>query len=459
VSRALIISHACAYPAPGFSMTRFRRALAVLLPLAAAAGLAAAQQRTDPPGSSDILALLPDGEMKRSFILDCTGCHQMDAQRAFAAGQVRTAAQWQVAIERMLQMAGPSSSFPVISARVDAAALSRWLATHIDRVPTGAARTPNPRAALREYDYPYPADLPHDLRVDASGRVVITGMFTHRMLVLDPETAQYDEVPIPVPGANPRALDFDAQGRWWVLLGGPNRVAVHDPRTGEWTSHHVGMYGHSIGVDARGRVWFNGHFTKDPEKIGYVEPATGEVTLFDLPTPEPLRAGGGPIPYELRIAPDGSVWITELQGNRLVRLDPATGAFEAWTMPITHAGPRRIDIGPDGIVWIPAYSADRLMRFDPRTGSFTELALPLHDAVPYVVRVDQQRGTVWIGLGAGDAMLSFDPATERFESYPLPTRGALIRHIDIDARDGTVWAAYGASPGVPPRILRISPQR
>ena len=409
----------------------------------------------DSPASSDILALLPDGEQKRSFILDCTGCHQMDATRAFVAGKVRTSAEWEEAIHRMLQMAGPASSFPVISARVDAAALAQWLAANITTVPAPAPRTPNPAATLREYEYPHPGDLPHDLMVDADGRVIVTGMFTHRMLILDPATGLFEEKAIPIQSANPRALDIDADGRWWVLLGAPGRIAVHDPRSGEWTSHQIGMYGHSIAIDGSGRAWFNGHFTKDPEKIGWVD-AEGAGRLYDVATPEALRAGGGPIPYELRVAPDGGVWMSELQGNRLIRLDPATGESATWTMPQSLSGPRRFDIDAQGNVWIPAYGTNRLVRLDPAFSRFTEFELPLRDAVPYVVRVDRLRSRIWIGASAGDALFSFDPASERFATFPLPTRGALIRHIDIDRRSGDVWAAYGASPGIPPRILRLT---
>ena len=103
-------------------------------------GTSAAEPVSRSPGSADILALLPDGEQKRSFILDCTGCHQMDAQRTFAAGRVRSAQEWEAAIHRMLQMAGPSSSFPVISARVDPAVLAQWLASNIRGAPNAAPR-------------------------------------------------------------------------------------------------------------------------------------------------------------------------------------------------------------------------------------------------------------------------------------------------------------------------------
>jgi streptogramin lyase len=215
------------------------------------------------------------------------------------------------------------------------------------------------------------------------------------------------------------------------------------------------MYPHSIGLAADGKVWFNGHFTKDPELVGYLD-AAGQVKNFEAPRhPTMAQVAGGPIPYELRIAPDGRIWFSELQGNRLLALTPATGEFRSYDMPTSFSGPRRFDFDRQGVLWIPAYSANALVRLDPATGRFDQFPLPVRDAVPYVARVDQETGTVWIGASAGDAMFRFDPATRRFTTYPLPSAGALVRHLAIDPRTHDVWIAYGASPGIPARIARL----
>jgi streptogramin lyase len=280
-------------------------------------------------------------------------------------------------------------------------------------------------------------------------------MFTHRMYVLAPATGEFTFEPIPVGNANPRAVEVDASGSWWVLLGGPRRLARRDAATGEWTSWPIGMYGHSVGLDGRGRAWFNGHFTRDPELLGHVEAESGRVVLDTVP-PHPQAASGfGPIPYELRVAPSGEVWVSELAGNRVFAYDPAADRYRMFQMPSPHSGPRRLDIGEDGIVWIPEYAGNRLARLDPSSGRIEEFELPAPDALPYVVRVDSRRGRVWIGTGAADAIFLFDPSARRFTTFPLPTRGALVRHLDIDESNGDLWIAYGASPGVPSKVARL----
>jgi virginiamycin B lyase len=404
------------------------------------------------PPSSAVLNLLPDGATKRRFILDCTGCHQIDVELAFPNGQARKALDWQNAIERMLTMAGAASGFPVISAEREAAPTARWLAQHLTEPPAAGPET-GPAATVREYEYRYPGDLPHDLAVDADGHVVITGMFTHRMLRLDPETGAYEEFPIPVPQANPRALEIDGEGNWWVLLGGPHAVARYDPGAAEWSHWPIGMYGHSVQLDGEGRVWFNGHFTSSPPLIGYLEPETGNVRTFEVPlTPAPELEN--PIPYGLRVAPDGTVYGTELEGNRLVRLGPRSGEMNAWNLPTSHSGPRRLDVRPDGTVWIPQYSANGIASFDPGSETFTEYPLPVADALPYIVRVDAE-GRLVVGTAAADAVLRFDPAAQEWETFPLPTRGALIRHMDLDPDTGDLWVAYSASPGIAAKIARV----
>jgi streptogramin lyase len=303
---------------------------------------------------------------------------------------------------------------------------------------------------------PVAQDLPHDVVVEPNGDVVITGMFTHRLYRLKPESGALSEIAIPVvESANPRAIDRDASGRTWVVLGQPKKLAAVMADT-LWRSWDVGMYPHSLAVAPDGKVWFNGHFTREPELIGFVDPAADKVTTCPVPPHPTLAKGpGGPIPYEIRAASDGRIWLGELQGNRLVALTPKTGKFQTFTLPTAHSGPRRFDVDAKGILWIPAYSANLLVRLDPATGKFTEIPLPLKDALPYVARVDPRDGGIWIGTAAADILLRYDPGSGRFDTFPLPTKGALVRHMAVDPRTGAVWLAYGASPGIPARIARV----
>jgi virginiamycin B lyase len=412
--------------------------------------------------SARFLAALPGGEFKRRFAIDCTGCHTFDERITHPGGKPRTRDDWVARIEQMVSMFGPSSGFPIIAPGRNAAATADSLTRFLAALPGAALRAAPPRpspAALRatitEYDFPVPRDLPHDLMLDASGQVVITGMFTASMWVLDPATGRFRQEQIPLQGANPRALHVDADDTWWALLGGPRKVARRNPATKQWTFYDVGMYGHSIAPDSAGGIWTNGHFTANPSLLARVDRVTGEVKTYEVPPAASVPTGGGPIPYEIKAADDGTLWMSELHGNRVVSFTPRTEAFRAFDMPTPHSAPRRLDIAPDGTVWIPTYAGGALARLDPRSGRITEHPFPVANALPYIARVDRRTGMVWVATGAADAVGRFDPRTSRWELFPLPTRGALIRHIDVDPRTGAVWAAYGASPGIPARIARI----
>lgn len=403
------------------------------------------------PTSSAWLALLPAGETKRRFLLDCANCHQIDDRIVEVAGAPRDRASWVERIEQMLSFSGAASAFPIMAPSREAGPTADWLLASLE----GARPSPTaPRSPPHGYtvtEFPLPrSDLPHDVAVDPRGRVVATGMLTGVLYVLDPATGVFEQESLPQPG--PRAIEIDDRGAATVVFGDPQAIGRRTAG-GSWSVWPVGMYPHEAAIDGRGRIWFNGHFTKEPELLGYIDPTSGEVRTFEIPVP-PMPDGGSTIPYGLRAAPDGSIWMTELVGGRLVKFDPVTEEFEIHALPTPYSGPRRLDIAPDGVVWVPEFTTNRLARFDPVTKRFTEYELPVPDALPYVARVASD-GSVWVGTAGADLVARFDPAQETFVLVPLPTVGSLIRHLDVDARTGEVWGATGDFPPRSPRIFRI----
>jgi virginiamycin B lyase len=406
--------------------------------------------------SSAFLALLPNGETKRRFILDCTGCHQFDAQMAFPDGVRRTHASWVERTAQMLSFAGASSGFPIMAPSRKATSTADWLTESLaGKSPTPVGPTEVPAGfTITEYELPRSNDLPHDVAVDGEGRVIVTGQLSGVMYTLDPATSAFVESSLPM--ANPRAVEVDGFGQWWVVFGGPNTIGRFHPGKDDWETWSAGTYPHEAALDPAGRVWFNGHFSKEPEVIGYVDPALGETRTFNVPV-ETMPDGGSTIPYGLRAAPDGTIWMTELIGGRLVKFDPdpESETFTLYPLPTSYSGPRRLDIAADGTVWIPEFANNRLARFDPENETFSEYELPTPDALPYVARVDHRSGIVWVGTAGADMMVRFDPATETFTEIPLPTSGALTRHIAVDPRNGDVWGGYGPFPPRGPKIFRL----
>lgn len=355
----------------------------------------------------------------------------------------------------MVARFGAASGFPVIAAARNPAITADWLARSLPA--RSAVRWAWPeeleaKAEIREYAMPHPTDLPHDLAVDGAN-VVVTGMFSGQLYVLNPASGEVRTEPTPQP--NPRAIERDASGNLWVVLGGPQLVARRAP-SGEWRIYDTGYYAHSVALAPDGGVWVNGHFTHNPELLSRIDPVSAARRDFTVPAHPSFTSTT--VPYEIRVAADGVVWMSELQGNRLVRFDPKTEQFKAWSMPTAASGPRRLDVDPTGVVWIPEYGANRLARFDPKAEKFDEYELPLKDTAPYIARWDARRGVVWLATGMADALFRFDPRTNRFRYYRLPTPDALVRHLTIDPANGDIWLAPGSSPGTTPaRVLRLRP--
>ena len=412
---------------------------------------------------SAFLAALPEGEEKRKLILDCMGCHPMNQRVVYKEGVAFDEAGYKASVDKMLTFSGASTMFPVMSPERESESTAKFLAAYL----TDAALAPHFEACreaetpaggydVTEYDLPMQQDLPHDLMLDGNGRVLVTGMFTNQVYILDPGSGEFATEAIPQPGGNPRALDVASNGDWWMLGGMSYRISHYSATGGEWQHYQIGMYPHSIAVDKSGRAWFNGHFTKEPIQMGYVDSKSGETAVIDVPGIDGYN--GSPIPYGLRVGDDGTVWSTELAGNRLIKYSPDSGEFKTYTLPSPHSGPRRPDVAMDGTVWIPEFSGGKIAHFDPATETFTEYDFPSSNSLPYCARIDHKRGYVWVSQCANDAIARVDMKTKEIVEYRLPTHIAFIRHLDIDQESGDVWAAYSHSPGIHPKIARLRVQ-
>jgi streptogramin lyase len=422
-----------------------------------------AESTPDGLPASALLGLLPDGKEKRRFIIDCMGCHSLNRSIIFKGdGSLLDMPAWKASVEKMLSFSGYNTAFPIMAPDRLAGPTAEFMARYLTdaSLAEAAARKSDIRApaggyTVTEYDLPEQRDFPHDLMLDGRGNVLVTGMFSGMIYMLNPSNGEFTTEAIPTDGANPRALDVDAEGNWWILCGMPRKIARYTVATGNWDFFDIGMYPHSIKVDDDKRVWFNGHFTNNPIKMGFVDGAGGRVETMEVSPVNMPSEEGGPIPYGLRVGPDGTVWSTELAGNRLIKYVPETKEMKAYEMPSPHSGPRRLDVAPDGVVWIPEFTTGKLARFNPDTESFTEYDFPTSNSLPYCARVNPSTGVVWISQCANDGIARFDPSTEAFVEFRLPTRVAFIRHLDIDPRTGDVWAAYSHSPGLHPRIVRL----
>jgi streptogramin lyase len=120
----------------------------------------------------------------------------------------------------------------------------------------------------------------------------------------------------------------------------------------------------NIVVESPGRVWFT---MSEANMIGsLVVTSTTEYrfTTFAVPT-------ANSVPYDL-VFSDGLVWFTENAGNKIGRLDPASGSITEYSIPTANSGPAGIDVAPDGMMWFVERDGNRLGSLDPDTGIITD---------------------------------------------------------------------------------------
>jgi YVTN family beta-propeller protein len=233
-------------------------------------------------------------------------------------------------------------------------------------------------------------------------------------------------------GSRPVAVAV-GEGGVWVANADDGTVSRIDPRTRKVVS--------TIGIGADlsdvtvgyGSVWVadgnDGTLTRIDPKLNAVEATLRFGTTSEL-VPEPVFsvATGA-----------GAVWIT--RGNRLIRIDPATGRAASFPIP----APVAIAVGA-GAVWVTTQD-ERLLRIDSATGARTgSLSLPSTGFAPKV-----GVGALWLILPlATGAVWRIDPATV------TPTANVAVKSFpnDLAVGDGAVWAAGGDGT-----VLRIDPVR
>jgi virginiamycin B lyase len=235
----------------------------------------------------------------------------------------------------------------------------------------------------------------------------------------------------------PHGVIIGPNGDVWVTDTGLNAIVRVDRSTLKPTFYKVPRPAVNLNTatfDNRGIQWFTGQ----AGYIGRLDPATGEMKVFDAP-----RGRG---PYGIATAPDGKVYFASLGGSYLGRIDGDDGAITVLDPPTPKSGVRRVWADSKGSIWVTQYNVGQLARYDPATGKWAEWRLPGERPRPYAVYVDT-RDNVWLSdhaLGGGataggnNSLVHFDPKTETFTTV---TSSAPLRVAQLGGIRGEVWGA------------------
>jgi virginiamycin B lyase len=230
-------------------------------------------------------------------------------------------------------------------------------------------------------------------------------------------------------GSAPHGVIVGADGAAWVTDSGRNEIQRVDGGSHEITRYPLpgrNVNLNTAAFDGGGRLWFTGQ----GGAYGSVDPASGEVDVFEAP-----RGRG---PYGIAATPSGEVWFVSLAGNYLARIESGTGEAEIVDVPTAGQNARRVWSDSTGRLWVSEWDAGQLAMYDPAGGAWREWVLPGPGPRAYSVYVDEL-DLVWLTDFGSNSIVRFDPATETFLSFPIPSADASVRQML--GRPGEVWGA------------------
>lgn len=151
----------------------------------------------------------------------------------------------------------------------------------------------------------------------------------------------------------------------WFSINGPP-VFAQAPSSRHLFEHAIPGRALNIIAEEPGRVWFT---MPDRDAIGALQ--VSDVLTEPMRFTEYALPAAGSEPYDLALA-DGVVWFTQRLGNRIGRLDVASGDIEEFPVPTANSEPTGIAVASNGDVWFAQRKGNRLARLSQATGRIEE---------------------------------------------------------------------------------------
>ena len=158
----------------------------------------------------------------------------------------------------------------------------------------------------------------------------------------------------------------------------------------------------------------------------FQHPASGEITEYLLPT-------AGVSPNWITAGPDGAVWFTEYDGNKIGRITIGAVITE-YAIPTQGSSPSAIAVGRDGALWFTELGASNIGRITT-TGVITEYAIPSGGLADGITAGPD--GALWFADGTLNTIGRVTAAGVITE-YPIPTSDSGPQVV-TGGPDGGLW--------------------
>ena len=244
------------------------------------------------------------------------------------------------------------------------------------------------------------------------------------------EIVEYD---FPEP-AKPLYPMFDGNNSIWISDPSAPRLWKFDIDSGTFESFSFnGVASMWLAKDRTGKIWF----TDAPgNQIGFLDPATGNITTIGLPQLQPVIYKN--TPTFIQSDRNGDIWISITNKYLLLKYDQTQGTFEEIRLPDRESLPFALAADSQGRIWFTE-SANGHIGYVTQDNTIREFESdpPLASPEALLFALD---GTVWVSEHTGMAITKFDPVLETFQRVPVPNTDALPYGMSFD-RYGNIWIA------------------
>ena len=178
---------------------------------------------------------------------------------------------------------------------------------------------------------------------------------------------------------------------------------------------------------------------------------TAHITEYDVPTPHSR-------PHDPAVAPDGSLWWTGQQANKLGRLDPSTGATKEYPLTTPNSGPHGLVADSAGNIWFTANYAGYIGKLNPGTGDVTEYKMPDPAAKDPHTPVFDQHGALWFTVEESNFVGRLDPQSGKIQLQRVPTPHAVPYGIVVSSTGVPWFCEFGTNKlgSIDPATMKIT---
>ena len=167
---------------------------------------------------------------------------------------------------------------------------------------------------------------------------------------------------------------------------------------------------------------------------------SGGLPIPGTPTITEYSSGmsAGALPIGIATGPDGNIWFTEQNGNRIGRITPSGTITEYATLPNTNSVPSGITAGPDGAMWFTENNGNRIGRITT-AGVVTEFSAGISPSAGLLGITAGPDGNLWFAEfqgGIGNRIGRITPSGTVSE-FATGTSGG--PQTIISGPDGNLW--------------------